>query len=111
MYFKKENLKVGGLIYMVINVLYLIPIVLLSALNEIIINNILAIYIISLSFYFLFYLPYLHILFCIVLTMYCILKKTSFKKTYFLTFIIMLSAIDIIVNIYWAFTGRSWVIQ
>lgn len=111
MHFKKRNFQVGGLIYLFINILYLVPTIPLLEHNEVTIDNYLKVYIISLGYYFLFYLPYLHILFCIALIIYCIKQTGSFKNTCHIIVTIVVVAIDILINIYWASVGRSWVIQ
>lgn len=67
-------------------------------------------YLIMLSLYYIFLLPYVHIVFCIILLLCNIRKLVKDKKAVVFIIFLFIFAIDTFVNIYWCTNGNRLII-
>lgn len=105
------KLQKGFLIYLVVNTIYIMPI-LLSAwcFPESTESMILRYYIMSMILYY-FFGTFIHIIFAIVVAIRSVrlYKQNKSKKMFCLSLIITIAAV--LSNVMWAITGRPWTIQ
>lgn len=111
MQLKKPGFQIGSLIYLAINALYILPMALFLGHIETAANQFVGFYIITLGFYYLFFLTYAHIAFSIVVIMYGAGKFIKNKITSLFVVSLVITLINITVNVYWALCGREWTIQ
>lgn len=110
MQFKKPNFQIGTLIYLILNILFILPIILFDKhIGDSI--SFFGFYLIMVVSYYVFLFTYIHILFCIGFLIYNIKKFAAHKKIALFVVSLIIIIIDIFVNIYWAACGRPWSIQ
>lgn len=103
------NAKKGIFIYLSANCIFIIPIILLTFFRP---DFYPSIYIVLMTFYHIFKITYLHILFDAVVLIYCISELVKRKMSFiFLLMFILITAINICLNIYWIIEGKMWTIQ
>lgn len=107
---KKIDFRAGALIYLIANVLFIVPIIIFNEFGDSF-SSVFALYLVAVTLYFLFFLTYAHIIFDVVLLTYNIKKLKNDKKTALFAVSLAVIAIDIFVNIYWAAHGRPYTIQ
>ncbi len=97
------------LIYLVINIVYIAPI-LFSWLPDPLVATTARYYVISMVFYY-FFGTFIHIIFSAFVAVRSIrlYKNNKFKKTLCISLIITI--MDILTNIAWAASGRMWTIH
>lgn len=106
---KKINFQTGSLIYLAINVLYILPMaVFLWGHIVIPTNKFLTLYVITMLYYWAFFLTYAHIIFSIILIVYSVRQFIKDKKTWLLVSSLAVTLADIAVNVYWALNGRQF---
>lgn len=108
---EKINFQTRSLMYLTINVLYILPmVVFLWGHIEIPNNKLLTFYVITMLYYW-FFLTYAHIIFSIILIVYSVKKFIKDKITWLLVSSLAVTLADIAVNSYWALSGRPLTIQ
>lgn len=110
MQLKKPNFQIGTLIYLILNILFILPIILFDKhLGDSIFFF--RFYLIMVVSYYVFLLTYIHILFCVGFLIYSIKQFAAHKKIALFFVSLIIITIDIFVNICWAACGRPWTIQ
>lgn len=108
---KKISFQTGALIYFFLNTVFLLPIVYIDRFVHSVTFGGFGVYFAAVCFYYVFLLPYLHILFCAGFLIYSIKQFAEHKKRAVLVGSLILIAADLFVNLYWAACGRPWTIQ
>jgi len=94
-------------IYLILNILLILPMVFFDKVGNSLTDGF---YLAMLSLYYIFLLPYAHIVFCIILLICNIRRLVKDKKIASFIFFLILFLIDTIVNIYWGINGNQIII-
>lgn len=107
--FQKPKYQIGVLIYLVCNILFLLPILLFDIHGGVISFN--ETYLVCVTCYNFYLITYIHILLCVFLIVSFIKQFNDIKGKLIIIITIIIITIDIFVNIWWIIRGHSWTVQ
>lgn len=108
---QSPKFQIGAWVYFFLNIVFLLPIVYIDRFIHSVTISGFGGYFAAVVLYYVFLLPYLHILFCAAFLIYNIKQFAEHKKRSAFAVSLIMIAADLFVNLYWAACGRPWTIQ
>lgn len=105
---KRGNVRIGLMIYFVVNILFLLPIVFLNELKPDVAPPM---YIVMLILYYLFRLTYIHLIGNLGMLVYSIYKLVKEKSLQSFILSLCVVVLDMALNIYWILNGHIYTVQ